>query len=324
MKYPETERQTDGRVLEYLARLTEQTAGLSQAVDGLRRQLNALAGQLAATEWQIKLQPAGIPVADGRVLTKTLYGTLLYVDANDRLIAPHLLLDRHFEPEVSLYMEKTVQPGDTIIDVGANIGYYACTLGRKVGPTGRIFAFEADPSVWTLLRDNAILNGTFAWTQCRNIAVSAERGSLNFFRRTRYHGNTGIIKNSPEILEGFGDADEPFQVECDTLDSLMTDCDRPIALVKIDVEGSELAVLKGMRSVVDRNPQIKIVLEWALWTIRGAGGTPEEVWALIEGMGLEAFRIAETSALERVDLAQLLHIHFCYLVLRRPMPEPTA
>jgi FkbM family methyltransferase len=310
-------RKTDETVRDGLARVAERIDEVLRTVGELRLRLDALAGQVAAAEWQVKLQPAGVPVSNGRILTKTLYGTLLYVDANDRLIAPHLLLDRAFEPEVSLLLQQTVQPGDTFVDVGANIGYYACTLARKVGPNGRVFAYEANPEVFNSLRDNIIINNVLAWTQCRNIGVWDNRGVLDLHRRNRDHGNTSIIRLSKETLEAVGDTSDTFQIECDTLDSLLADYDGPIAVVKIDVEGAEAAVLRGMRGLVTRNPQIRIVLEWALWTIRGVGGTPEGMWELIRSMGFEVFKITSAGGVQKTDLSELVATEFCYLLLSR-------
>jgi len=293
----------------------QQLDRVSAQLAQIQRHLDAVTGHLSALEWLLKLLPCGIPVADGRVLTKTLYGSLLYVSAEDRLIAPHLLTNRVFEPEVSLLLEETLKPGDTFVDVGANIGYYTCAAGRKVGPTGKVFAFEADPATFTMLRDNVVLNYLHASTDCRNVAVSSERGTLKLFRRKRFHGNTSIIRLDQSTLEFFGDTDEEFDVECDTLDSLLKDYDQPIALVKIDVEGSESAVIEGMREVVKRNRDVRIVLEWALWTIRGAGGSPEQMWQLIEEMDMKVCRIE--NRLEEVSRAQLIETELCYLLLQR-------
>src|SRR5262245_28825638 len=86
--------------------LTRQNEELSQSLGELRGRVELLSGHLSTVEWLLKLQPAGVPVANGRILTKTLYETLLYVDAEDYLIAPHVILDRVFEPEVSLLLQQ--------------------------------------------------------------------------------------------------------------------------------------------------------------------------------------------------------------------------
>ncbi len=281
----------------------------------LRSQVRELRDRVSALEQLVKSSPAGVPVGGGRILTKTLYDTLLYVDACDRLIAPHLLLERVFEPEVSLLVDNIVQPGDTVVDVGANIGYYTCAFGRKVGPAGRVIAFEADPATCELLRDNVFLNYIESWTAYRNVAVSSSPGTLKLFRRKFYRGNTSIIRLHPTVLEGFGDTDEEFEVRCDSLDSLLANVDRPVSLIKIDVEGAERLVLEGMRDVVRRSPGIRVIFEWALWTIRDAGGSPRQIWDLIRGFGFKASEIGQS--LRRVDLKDLEKTPMCYLLLER-------
>lgn len=288
---------------------------MADAISGVQRDVNALLGNLSAAEWLLKLAPAGVPVGGGRVLTKTLYGTLLYLDEKDRLITPHLLLNRVFEPEVSQLAETLVRPGDTVVDVGANIGYYTCSFGRCVGPTGRVLAFEADPNICGLLRDNIMINNIFGWTSYSNVAISSKQGTLKMYRRILFQGNTSIIRVPPAILSAYGDTDEEFEIPCASLDNLLHEYDRPIALIKIDVEGSERLVLEGMRGLVERNPGIRIILEWALWTIRDSGSTPEEMWDLLRGMDLRVFKIGQT--VEAIDLPQLAGTEICYLLLER-------
>jgi len=113
-------------------------------------------------------------------------------------------------------------------------------------------------------RDNIILNDLLGWTDCRNIAVSSEKGSLKLYRRKRYHGNTSVIRLSKDVLQSFADDAEAFEVECDSLDSLLANLKRPTSLIKIDVEGAEYQVLRGMTRTIQQNPELRIVLEWAL------------------------------------------------------------
>ncbi len=307
----------DPAVNKRLSDLAEQNEEILRTLTELRGRLDLLSGQISAVEWLVKLQPAGVPVGDGRILTKTLYDTLLYVDADDRLIAPHLILDRAFEPEVSLLLQQMVQTGDTFVDVGANIGYYTCSMARKVGPTGKVYAFEANSEPFALLQDNVIINNALGWTRCRNVAVWETRSTLELHSRKRAHGNTSIIKLSAEDLAAFGDTSETFQVECDTLDALLTGHQGRIDLIKIDVEGAEAGVLKGMRETIRRNPKVRIILEWALWTIRGADGTPEEMWKLMQDTGLGIYKIESDASTKQTNLKELLATEFCYLLLAK-------
>lgn len=305
-----------GNNKDSLARLEQQVNDLSAELAAVRGQYSELRKHLTEVEWVLKLAPAGIPMAGGRIITKTVHGALLYVNADDRLMAPHLLTERAFEPDVSSFIWRNLNHGDAAIDVGANLGYYSCMMGLKVKSAGRVWAYEADPVTCVLLNDNIWVNAIQPWVHFQNVAIAGGPGKLRLYRRQRYQGNTSIIRVEPELLTLLDDADEEFSVDCDSLDRLFASVDRPISIIKIDVEGSEAAVLEGMVDLVKRNPQVKIVLEWALWTIRGAGGTPERMMELIAQMGLETWVIEQT--LRRIELEELRHTEIAYLALAKP------
>lgn len=299
-----------------VSRLSEQVAALAEEVAALRREKQDLKSHLTMIEWLVRLTPFGVPVADNRILTKTRWDCLLYVNADDRLLAPQLLTERSFEPDVSAFVHHSIAPGDHVIDIGANIGYYTTLMARRTGPSGKVYAFEADPKACELLLDNLWLNGHAGQVAHFNLAVSSTPGTLKLYRRKRFQGNTSIIKVEKQALDWLHDEDEEFEINADSIDRMFALLPTPITVVKIDVEGSEAAVLEGMRETIARNPQMRIVLEWALWTIRDSGGTPEALAALIEQLGLEAWIIDQQ--LRRVSFEELPRIDFAYLALARP------
>src|ERR1035437_3567146 len=94
-----------------------------------------------------------------RVETKDCkHGTMTYF-ADDEFVGKSLKLYGEFsDPEVDV-MAKTVKPGDTVIDVGANVGALTVAMAKLVGPNGRVIAFEPQPETAALLERNAAQNG---------------------------------------------------------------------------------------------------------------------------------------------------------------------
>ena len=122
-------------------------------------------------------------------------------------------------------------PGDVVYDVGAHAGYYSMMMARLAGPAGRVFSFEPRPLNFGLLSRHVSVNG-FENITLRTEAVSDTTGPLRFNDET----GTGTGHLSPEGR---------LEVQATTLDALLAEGLPPPQLIKIDVEGGELGVLRG-------------------------------------------------------------------------------
>lgn len=151
-------------------------------------------------------------------------------------------------------MHEHVKPGDTCVDVGANIGYFTAVLSRLAGVTGRVFAFEPVPETFGVLSVNAkIASQTGASVQPARAAVSAEAGELRIVRQ----GQSTAHQVSP--TEDVGGEIVPA-ISLDTeLPKLIGES--AVAFLKIDVEGHELSVLQGMRNLIAQGIIRRMVLE---------------------------------------------------------------
>src|ERR1700687_2781541 len=98
-------------------------------------------------------------VGDNRVLLKTANGFKMFVDSRDISIAPHLILDGVWEEWTEAVLRRLIAPGMTVVEAGANFGYFTLIMARAVGVAGKVFSFECDPDLATLARDNVEING---------------------------------------------------------------------------------------------------------------------------------------------------------------------
>jgi FkbM family methyltransferase len=151
------------------------------------------------------------------------------------------------EPDVQNVLASHVRPGSTVYDIGANVGFFTVLLARLTGASGRIMAFEPAPEAVAALRHNLELNG-FSHVVVMEAAVGA-------------HDGTARLK-VPElqvaarlVSEEVGGA---ISVPVLSLDAAAERCDLPApSLVKIDAEGSEEDVLRGMSQLLARErPQV--------------------------------------------------------------------
>ena len=165
-----------------------------------------------------------------------------YLDDNPAAVKKALREGRPWEKHVMEEFKKYVVPGTTIIDVGAHIGSHTITLARLVGPYGHVYAFEPQKKIFRELVYNLKLNETNNVTPLR-FAISS---NLSIVEMNPVKGPDGQV----EIGKG-GDS-----VEARTIDSFGFS---NVSLIKIDVEGHQVHVLKGAeRTIREYHPLIII------------------------------------------------------------------
>ncbi|MFI4989574.1 MAG: FkbM family methyltransferase [Solirubrobacterales bacterium] len=153
------------------------------------------------------------------------------------------------EPEVQEALAELVKPGQTVYDVGANIGFFTILCSRLVGPQGKVYAFEPIPQNLATLRHNIALNGLDNVTIVEK-ALSSSTGTAEMFvspwsafHSLNVEGATKQEDHGPEVGE--------ITVQTVTLDEFVQgEGVRAPDLVKIDVEGAELIVVAGMRETL--------------------------------------------------------------------------
>jgi FkbM family methyltransferase len=152
-----------------------------------------------------------------------------------------------YEPALTRLLLRCIKPGDLVVDVGSNFGWYAAVLGRRVAPSGRVHAFEPVPSLARLARETIELNHTEATVRLNCMGLGRTGGRFTVFTFAGLpHGHASATSL------GRRDA-TPHNCEITTLDAYAADhgLDR-IDLLKADVEGHELDVFLGARDVLRR------------------------------------------------------------------------
>jgi len=147
---------------------------------------------------------------------------------------------------------QTVKPGMTVVDVGANFGYYSVLFGEAVGPTGQVIAVEPVPMTAGYLRRSVDLNGHASRTRIAECALGRTAdGIAHLYVPNSEPKNATVV---PQARDG------SIQVPTTTIDVLLQDCER-VDLVKIDAEGAEEDILAGMEQTIARH-RPKVMLEF--------------------------------------------------------------
>lgn len=212
---------------------------------GNRRQVEAL----------IRDRTQNIPLPDGSVLCRTLGRFKMFTDAADGGIAPHLLLDGYWEYWVTEFLCRNVARGETAYDVGATYGYYTAILADLVGPGGRVVALEPNPWVHSLLR--------------RNVAVNGLGGVVTIHRLAAAQAKQEALR-IPALLTG------PFHgpfANWFTFENGRAGCPAPavalqefepgsVDFLRIGVASAADVIVAGLGGLLDRSPNLRILLEF--------------------------------------------------------------
>ena len=144
------------------------------------------------------------------------------------------------EPPIQNALAENLRTGDVFFDIGANVGFFSLLAARIVGPTGKVHSFEPVPANAAAIRRNASLN-SFSHIQVHETAVGEEKGEIELIL-TRHPGGASIIQDTPSP-----DITGRTRVSLVRIDDLIAEGKIPVpTFVKIDVEGAEPAVLRGM------------------------------------------------------------------------------
>ena len=198
----------------------------------------------------------------------------IFADQNDRIIGSPALSGT-YEPAVTAALERLVGPGDQVLDVGANLGYFTLLAASLVGPGGHVVAVEPNELNVKLLESSRRRNGF------ENITV-AQVAATNVIETLFLHATVGNGS-----VTALGDADSIFDTKTVPgipLDVLLARRTQPIKLIKIDVEGFEYMALQGAVELL-RQDKPHIVFEFSADGIEGIKARDFLLW--LEGFGYD-------------------------------------
>jgi|SRR5437899_4522421 len=230
--------------------------------------------------WRASRRPWILPWHDGLRLTLNRGGpaALIYYQGFS-------------EPDTAALVRAYLKPGMVFVDVGAHIGEYALLAAQRVGRTGEVHAFEPNPLVFAVLAENVRLNGLDQIVM-RPWAVSSAEGDVAF----DLHPEPALSA----LASGAASTDRARHVErvpAVTLDGYLAG--RRADLIKIDVEGAELLVVRGGRSLLAR-PAAEapvLIFECALHNYARFGYSPLDLFRLLSDHGYEVRRFDRSRGL---------------------------
>lgn len=222
-------------------------------------------------------------------------GHKMLLDTRDSL---RLSINGVYEPLETELLKKEINEEFTVLDIGANIGYYTLIFAKCVGSMGRVYAFEPDPENFSILKKNVEMNG-YSNVVLEEKAVYSRTGKISLFLNEENKSDHRLYETENNR--------ECISIDAIRLDDYLMKIDQRIDLIKIDIQGAEMAALQGMKKVLERNTDIKFVTEFLPLALSKFGTKPDEYLATLSGWGFSFFNINETNGkLEEISSADLL------------------
>ncbi|HEV3145976.1 MAG TPA: FkbM family methyltransferase [Gemmataceae bacterium] len=208
--------------------------------------------------WKLRhhlLNLESVRFPDRLVQTSLLRSAKIWVEPND-LIGRYIFYQGVWEGPTTKHFIEGLRPGDTVLDVGANIGQYSVLAGQKVGPQGQVFAVEPAALARDMLQRNLDLN------QLRNVTIlpfAAWDSDTILYLSSGAAGNSGAAEVSCAAAPADSGA---IAIPARQLGPALREagCER-IDVIKIDIEGAELPALRGLEEFFVRQPPRSVYCE---------------------------------------------------------------
>ncbi len=189
-------------------------------------------------------------------------------------------------------IKKFIKPNNTVIDIGANIGFYAIQLSKFVGKNGKIIAFEPDTLNYLRLKKNC---SNYKNIQCLNFAVGTNKGILKLYKS---------VLNVDHRLYPSENYTNYEEINVISIDEYLNENKIIPNWIKIDVQGFELSVIKGMRhSLINNN--ISIVSEFWPYGLQSSNTNINDYINELQIIGLKNIYLIEDTALKQIDFEYL-------------------
>ena len=234
----------------------------------------------------------GIPV-------KTKLGFELYLNIHDEFVSIPIWQNRVYEPSVTSVFQSIVKPGMTVLDIGANLGYYTVLASKLVGERGKVYAFEPEPRNYALLLRNVGLSSS------HNVQVLNEAA-------TDFVGITGLGLSDTNpgdhrLRSPIAWDRKEIQVHCTTVDDFLGQ-GQAVNLAKLDIQGAERKCLRGMVKTISSNPFLKLIVEFSPFHLEAQGSSASDFIDFVESLNFRFVDITPKGLIRRTK-RELLRVY---------------
>lgn len=243
---------------------------------------------LAEFVYTVVLKPKPLKAAANRMIRTILPRTVecgpihVVINPTDPVVSGALAFGVYERGELA-FVNKSIRPGMTVLDIGANVGLYTALAGNAAGPQGRVIAFEPDPESFGYLQRTIQENG-LKNVEAVNAAASDTDKESWLYTSSSNRGDSRLYDN--EL------SDNRVQIRQIRLDDFLPTLGiRQVDFIKMDVQGFEGHVLSGMKEIIRNSPKLVMMSEFWPDGLQRAGSDPHEVLTSLEQLGLQLFEL---------------------------------
>ena len=224
-------------------------------------------------------------------------GHKMFLDSKDSLC---LSINGVYEPFETELVKKEIKKGDVVLDLGANIGYYTLIFAKLVGKRGKVFAFEPDPTNFSLLKKNVEMNG-YKNVELVQKAVSNKTGKIKLYLCEDNKGDHRIYNSH--------DGRQSIEIEAIRLDDYFKNYNGAVDFIKMDIQGAEGGAIQGMFNLLKKN-NVKIITEFWSIGLKRFGIDSEECLKLLIEFGFKLYEVNEQEKkIKPVNVPKLLEVY---------------
>lgn len=222
-------------------------------------------------------------------------GHKIFLDENDSL---RLSLKGSYGKFETEFLKNEIKKGDTVLDLGANIGYYTLLMARLVGKEGKVYAFEPEPDNFELLTKNVKTNG-YTNVVLEQKAVSNKSGKVKLFLSEEHKSDHQIIGSTEN--RNF------VEVDAVSLDDYFNNSEQ-ISFIKSNIQGAEGLAIQGMSDIFRRSENMKMIVEFFPLLLKNIDVEPSSFLEMLSNSGFSFYEINsskyEVKSMNSLELLQ--------------------
>jgi len=251
--------------------------------------------------------------AGNNLVITNVDGFIMGFPAEEWRLPAYQIIRGNMELGLVKVFSKCIDVGNVIVDVGANVGMYTLIAVRQLGAEGRVYSFEPTPRTFDILKNNIQVNG---YLETNKIILRQAAVSDKLQRKAKFFVHKEALTHNTLYQEAGVDCME-IEIETVALDDVLK-VEKHVDVIKIDAEGAEPLVLRGMRETIANNPHLIVFMEFAPSHLHRAGTDVSAFITEIRNYGFTIRQVIEpTGEVASINDKQLLESYSINLMLTR-------